>query len=184
MSSRRTSFSSDGGRSRDSRHGPFFSPFDDSRPTSRAGSSDDDQVNTQTVAQKYNIMPSEGLLLFPEDVEQDDWLHNPDPNEKEQNDCNVFTRRGMVNVGGLAFITLGIIMLFVGYPILYVRLHLSGDMDANELQIIRQTTHGVGSLELCYKSRLPFGIGAIAAERTKRTYRSRYSSISDEEDGI
>jgi len=105
-------------RSQSSPRGPFFSPFDDSRPTSRAGSIDDDHVNTQTVAQKYNITPSEGLLLFPEDVEQDDWLHNPDPNEKDPNDCNVFTKRGVVNVGGLALITLGVLMLFVGYPIM------------------------------------------------------------------
>ena len=64
-------------------------------------------------------MPSAGLLLFPEDVEKDDWLHNPDPNEKEPRECNVFTKRGAVNVGGLAFVTLGLLVLFIGYPILY-----------------------------------------------------------------
>ena len=113
-SSRRTSWSS----SRDSRiYSP--NPFDDSRPGSRAGS-DDDAVNTQTVSEKYNILPSAGLLLFPEDVEKDDWLHNPDPNEKERVECDVFTRRGFVNVGGLALITLGVLLLFIGYPVLYV----------------------------------------------------------------
>ncbi|KAI9799234.1 MAG: hypothetical protein M1833_004112 [Piccolia ochrophora] len=114
-SSRRTSISSDTGR------GPFASPFDDSRAPSRAGS-DDDNMNTQTVSEKYNILPSAGLLLFPEDVEKDDYLHNPDPNEKETNECDVFTRRGMVNVGGLALITLGVLVLFIGYPVLYVNI--------------------------------------------------------------
>ena len=119
FSSRRTSWSSETG-SRDSRIiSPFGSPFDDSRPQSRAGS-EDDNLNTQTVSEKYNILPSAGLLLFPEDVEKDDWLHNPDPNEKDKRECDIFTRRGMVNVGGLAFITLGVLMLFVGYPVLYV----------------------------------------------------------------
>lgn len=114
--SRRTSWSSDG--SRDSRYGPFASPFDDSRAPSRAGSSDDEGgVNTQTVSEKYNILPGAGLLLFPEDVEKDDYLHNPDPNEKDRNDCDIFSRRGLVNVGGLLFIVLGIFALFVGYPI-------------------------------------------------------------------
>jgi beta-glucan synthesis-associated protein KRE6 len=122
MSSRRTSFSSDGGRSRDSRHGPFASPFDDSRAPSRAGSSDDGDINTQTVSEKYNIMPSAGLLLYPEDVEKDDWLHNPDPNEPDREKCDIFTKRGLVNVGGLALITLGILALFVGYPVMYVAL--------------------------------------------------------------
>lgn len=104
--------------SRDSRAGPFASPFDDSRAPSRAGS--DEDLNTQTVSEKFNILPSSGLLLFPEDVEKDDWLHNPDPNEKEKRDCDIFTKRGAVNVGGLVFLTLGLLVLFIGYPVMYV----------------------------------------------------------------
>lgn len=125
FSSRRTSWSSDAG-SRDSRSGisPFASPFDDSRAPSRAGS-DDDNVNTQTVSEKYNILPSAGLLLFPEDVEKDDWLHNPDPNEKERRECDIFTRRGMTNVGGLVLISIGLLVLFIGYPVLYVSINMS-----------------------------------------------------------
>jgi hypothetical protein len=115
FSSRRTSWSSDVG-SRDSRRFPF-SPFDDSRSPSRAGS-DDDNINTQTVSQKYAILPSKDLLVFPEDVEKDDYLHNPDPKDKER-DCDIFTWRGIVNVGGLAFVILGILTLFIGYPVLY-----------------------------------------------------------------
>jgi len=95
--------------------GPFASPFDDSRAPSRAGS--DDDINTQTVSEKFNIMPSAGLLLFPEDVEKDDYLHNPDPNDKEDK-CDVFSKRGFMNLGGLAFITIGVLVLFIGYPVL------------------------------------------------------------------
>jgi beta-glucan synthesis-associated protein KRE6 len=114
-SSRRSSWDSE--RSRDSRG--FENPFRDSsqsRPGSRADS-DDADVNTQTVSEKYNILPSAGLLLFPEDVEKDDYLHNPDPGG-EPRDCDVFTRRGFVNVGGLLLLTLGILVLFIGYPVL------------------------------------------------------------------
>lgn len=113
-SSRRTSWSSE---NRDSRYG--MNPFEDSRAPSRAGSDDDNVVNTQTVSEKYNILPSAGLLLFPEDVEKDDYLHNPDPNEKEKRECDVFTKRGIVNVGGLGLIVVGILVLFIVYPILY-----------------------------------------------------------------
>jgi len=121
--SRRTSLSSDG-KGRDSRiYGG--DPFADSRTPSRAGS-DDDNVNTQTVSEKYNILPSAGLLLFPEDVEKDDWLHNPDPNEKESRECNIFTKRGAANVGGLALVCTGLLVLFIGYPILYESLGLMG----------------------------------------------------------
>lgn len=116
MSYRRESF--DSMNSRDSnRHGPFGSVFDDSRAPSRADS-DDMDLNTQTVSEKYNIMPSAGLLLFPEDVEKDDWLHNPDPNDKDRDRCDVFTKRGMVNVGGLLLICIGVLSLFIGYPVL------------------------------------------------------------------
>jgi hypothetical protein len=115
MSSRRTSWSSDAG-SRDSRMGPFASPFDDSRAPSRAGS--DDDINTQTVSEKYNIMPSAGLLLFPEDVEKDDYLHNPDPNDKEPK-CDIWNKRGMANLGGLLLLTAGVLTLFIGFPVLY-----------------------------------------------------------------
>ena len=117
FASRRSSWDSE--RSRDSRG--FENPFADSRSPSRSGSradSDDDNVNTQTVSEKYNILPSAGLLLFPEDVEKDDYLHNPDPKGKEERDCNIWTKRGLINVGGLALITLGILTLFIGYPVL------------------------------------------------------------------
>jgi hypothetical protein len=117
FTSRRSSWDSE--RSRDSRG--FENPFADSRSPSRSGSradSDEDNVNTQTVSEKYNILPSAGLLLFPEDVEKDDYLHNPDPKGKEERDCDIWTRRGVVNVGGLALITLGILTLFIGYPVL------------------------------------------------------------------
>lgn len=78
-------------------------------------------MNTQTVSEKYNILPSAGLLLFPEDVEKDDYLHNPDPNDKENMKfTDLFTKRGMANIGGLALITLGLLTLFIGYPIMYV----------------------------------------------------------------
>ncbi|CAK3988282.1 glycoside hydrolase family 16 [Lecanosticta acicola] len=119
LNSRRTSWSSESAGSRDSRYaGPFVSPFDDSRAPSRAGS-EDEGVNTQTVSEKYNILPSAGLLLFPEDVEKDDYLHNPDPNDKEGLDCaDLFSKRGIVNIGGLTLITLGLLVLFIGYPIL------------------------------------------------------------------
>ena len=115
ISSRRSSWESD--RSKDSRG--YENPFrdvSDSRPASRAGS-DEENLNTQTVSEKYNILPSAGLLLFREDVEKDDYLHEPDP-KGEPRECDIFTRRGLVNVGGLALITLGILVLFIGYPVL------------------------------------------------------------------
>ncbi|KAH8599352.1 glycoside hydrolase family 16 protein [Bisporella sp. PMI_857] len=117
FSSRRSSWSTDAG-SRDSRGfgGPFASPFDDSRAPSRSGS--DEDINTQTVAEKFNIMPSAGLLLFPEDVEKDDYLHNPGPEDKEEPKCDIWSTRGLMNVGGLAVITIGVLVLFIGYPVL------------------------------------------------------------------
>ena len=114
QSSRRTSWSSEGGS--ESR-GYFYPRYEDLRSPSQ-GEGDAEDVNTQTVTEKFNIMPSEGLLLFPEDVEKDDYLHNPDPNDKER-DCDIWNRRGIINGGGLVLLTLGLLMLFIGYPVLY-----------------------------------------------------------------
>jgi hypothetical protein len=88
---------------------PFSTPFDDPP----------EELNTQTVSEKYNIRPyDDGLLLFPEDVENDDWLHNPDPNEKDEIGCHLCSRRGLVNWAGLVLIVLGFICLLIGYPVM------------------------------------------------------------------
>ena len=63
-------------------------------------------------------MPSAGLLLFPDEVEKDDWLHDPGSDVKEKRECDIFSRRGILNVGGLGLLTLGIMFLFVGYPVM------------------------------------------------------------------
>jgi beta-glucanase (GH16 family) len=76
-------------------------------------------INTQTVSAKYNIQPSAGLLLYPEDIEKDDYLHNPDPNDKEGYGCaTCCSSRGVVNISGLILVTIGTLALFIGYPIL------------------------------------------------------------------
>ncbi|KAJ5646022.1 hypothetical protein N7490_002394 [Penicillium lividum] len=102
--------------SRESRF--MMDPFDDhSRDHSTRSTSDEYDVNTQTVSEKFNITPSDGLLLFPEDVEKDDYLHNPDPLDQDR-DCDLWNRRGILNVGGLVLVTVGILVLFIGYPII------------------------------------------------------------------
>lgn len=99
-------------------HSPM-DPFDGSRAPSTRSASDEYDVNTQTVSEKFNIMPTEGLLLFPEDVEKDDYLHNPDPADRDR-DCDICNRRGVLNVGGLVVLTVGLLVLFIGYPAMYV----------------------------------------------------------------
>lgn len=178
MSSRRTSWSSEAG-SRDSRGpfiSPFASPFDDSRAPSRAGS-DDDNVNTQTVSEKYNIMPSAGLLLFPEDVEKDDWLHNPDPNDRDRERCDIWNKRGMVNIGGLVLITLGVLVLFIGYPVLYVEMIYTIRLKLLLIgfQNVRQAGRGNTNKYLLHRSKLLVGYHGTACEPEGRLDRSRYA---------
>lgn len=130
--------------SRDSRF--HLDPFEDSRaPSSRSGS-DEYDVNTQTVSEKFNIMPTDGLLLFPEDVEKDDYLHNPDPADRE-GECDIWNRRGMMNVGGLVVLTVGLLVLFIGYPIMY---------DPQFKVVILVLTHRIVlGWEVCSTIRLP-----------------------------
>lgn len=58
-------------------------------------------------------------MLFPEDVEADDYLHNPGPNELDRDRFNIWSKRGIINGGGLVLITLGVLALFVAYPVMY-----------------------------------------------------------------
>ncbi|EZF31958.1 hypothetical protein H101_04447 [Trichophyton interdigitale H6] len=121
FSSRRTSWSSDAA----SRHASYSyggytysSPFDDSRVPSRAGSSDDEGgITTQTVTEKFAIFPDGDLIVYPHDVEKDDELHNPDPNDKERK-CDIWHKRGITNIGALIFLIGGVLTLFIGYPVI------------------------------------------------------------------
>jgi len=92
-------------------------------------------VNTQTVAKKFNIQPGAGLLLYPEDVEKDDWLHNPDPGGKEPRDCSIFSKRGAINVGSLILMTFGVMALFIGYPVVYARKYLFAPTSSTDTSI-------------------------------------------------
>lgn len=105
------------------RYSPFASSQNGSlRTSSRISFSDvltgSEQLNLPGLAAKYNVMPTAELLLYPNDKEEDDALHDPTTGMESDNECDVFTRRGLVNVGGLFFITAGVLMLFIGYPVL------------------------------------------------------------------
>lgn len=94
-------------------------------------------------------MPSAGLLLFPEDVEKDDYLHNPDPSDNDREKCDIFTKRGITNLGGLALITIGLLVLFIGYPALYIFLpYINFFSVSNALQNVRQGSHFCTKIEL------------------------------------
>lgn len=51
--------------------------------------------------------------------EPDDYLHNPDPKRDRNIDAggHIFTARGISNLGFMAFLVLGMLMLFAGYPV-------------------------------------------------------------------
>jgi len=97
--------------------GPFASPFDDDRieflefPDESVGG-----PNSITILAGYNILLGPGLLLFPEDVEVDDWLHDPDPYETEPRDYEVFHSRTLLDLGGFVLVMIGLIGLFVISP--------------------------------------------------------------------
>ncbi|KAF8466232.1 hypothetical protein BDZ91DRAFT_794460 [Kalaharituber pfeilii] len=63
----------------------------------------------------YTMNPESGFVLFPHETESDDALHQPDG--KEAREYDIFTKRGALNVGGLVFIVVCILALFVVYPV-------------------------------------------------------------------
>ncbi|KAG8933412.1 hypothetical protein FRC01_009408 [Tulasnella sp. 417] len=78
-----------------------------------------------SVADKYSLdyFTTIGAQSGPE---PDDYIHNPDPRRDRKNDRGgtVFTQRGVANLGCLIFLTVGLVALFGGYPIVtYVLNH-------------------------------------------------------------
>ncbi|KZT69160.1 glycoside hydrolase family 16 protein [Daedalea quercina L-15889] len=76
-----------------------------------------------SITDKFALSPDPATWnahLTPDLPENDDYLHNPDPKRDRKNDQggNVFTYRGITNLGCLLFLVVGIITLFAGYPLI------------------------------------------------------------------
>ncbi|KAF9485084.1 glucosidase [Pholiota conissans] len=100
-------------------------------PVSPYGSRSDDG-HPASLSEKYSLPPSPaswGMPLTMNTREPDDSLHNPDPQRDRKTDGggSIFTFRGLGNLGCLAILCLGTIMLFAGYPIIqhYTSMQLS-----------------------------------------------------------
>src|SRR5690606_40531873 len=110
---RRSSWSSDFRSDFHSNLGPYgYDPFSDSRSGTPDRFNSSDNLTSQ---EKYNISPNAHMYDGPE---EDDALH--DASIPDESECDIFTKRGLINVGGLALIIIGLLALFIGYPVLYV----------------------------------------------------------------
>ncbi|KAI1796200.1 beta-glucan synthesis-associated [Ganoderma leucocontextum] len=79
-----------------------------------------------SLGDQYTLPPDPqtwGTRLLPEDKEEDDDLHGPDPEVQGErnwvdNRRDVFSSRGVINLGALLLLIAGILVLFVGYPVI------------------------------------------------------------------
>ncbi|KAJ7225676.1 beta-glucan synthesis-associated protein [Mycena pura] len=76
-----------------------------------------------SISDKFSLSPDPaawGADISPNHPEPDDVLHNPDPNRdrKNDNDGNIFTFRGLTNLGCLLVLGVGLVTLFAGYPLI------------------------------------------------------------------
>ncbi|CAL1695574.1 unnamed protein product [Somion occarium] len=76
---------------------------------------------SHSISEKFSLSPDPsawGAQLGIDHAESDDFLHNPDPRRDTKHDQqkDVFTQRGLTNVGCLAVLALGLVG-FAGYPI-------------------------------------------------------------------
>ncbi|CAA7258630.1 unnamed protein product [Cyclocybe aegerita] len=88
-----------------------------SLPSSKHGSL------VSSVSDKFSLSPDPtawGSNLSPDFVESDDYLHNPDPRRDRLSDhgANLFTYRGLTNLGCLILLCVGLLALFAGYPLI------------------------------------------------------------------
>ncbi|EJF62408.1 beta-glucan synthesis-associated [Dichomitus squalens] len=74
----------------------------------------------------YTLSPDPqtwGTHLLPEDKEDDDDLHKPDPELEADrhwadNGGDIISRRGIVNLGALLLLITAVLILFIGYPVI------------------------------------------------------------------
>ncbi|KAF3147695.1 hypothetical protein TWF594_002285 [Orbilia oligospora] len=119
----RDSFDSFDNRSapRDPFSTPLHSPLpwdmnDSLRPRTRDS---DDDASIYPMGEKFDIFTNvDDLIVYPRDIEADDELHAPD-GKKIDRDFNFWTKRGVVNLGGLVLLVGGILFLFIGYPVIF-----------------------------------------------------------------
>ncbi|KAL5495092.1 hypothetical protein ACEPAI_554 [Sanghuangporus weigelae] len=76
-----------------------------------------------SISDKFSLAPdpsSWGAEIEPNFKEPDDWLHNPDPRRDRKIDKGgtIFTSRGLANLGCLLILTMGLVSLFAGYPLI------------------------------------------------------------------
>ncbi|KAI0735052.1 glycoside hydrolase family 16 protein [Earliella scabrosa] len=76
-----------------------------------------------SLSDKYSLSPdpaSWGANLGIDHPENDDYLHNPDPRRDRNSDKggNIFTMRGLANLGCLFVLCAGILTLFAGFPLI------------------------------------------------------------------
>lgn len=96
----------------------WSSPFADlTDEQCRGGDIEDAWQHTQS-ASKWNIVPDSHMLLYPEEVENDDALHNPNDYDRDDIGCGRWTIRGLINISGLILVTLGVVMTFLGWPVM------------------------------------------------------------------
>ncbi|KAM6498438.1 beta-glucan synthesis-associated protein [Amanita muscaria] len=80
-------------------------------------------ASSHSISDKYSLPPDPaawGSNLSPAYKEEDDWLHNPDPRRDRKTDAGgtFFTYRGLTNLGCLTVLSLGLVTLFAGYPLI------------------------------------------------------------------
>lgn len=73
------------------------------------------ELNTQTVTEKFDIGPTTNLLWDPSYVEDDDDLHDP-TKDNPKRDTNIWTKRGLINLGALVLLVVGLLVLFIAIP--------------------------------------------------------------------
>lgn len=130
-----------------------------------------------SITAKYSLAPSPvawGSPLHMDTPEPDDFLHNPDPKRDRTNDFarDVFTKRGITNLGCLLILCLGLISLFAVFPLV------------THLTEVQQTTQGGFNLGGVNASGqipdIPGNYGLIDKDTPRSAY-TRKSYTLDEE---
>ncbi|KAF5353241.1 hypothetical protein D9756_007896 [Leucocoprinus leucothites] len=126
--------------------------------------------DTRSIADKYSLAPSPqswGMPLLMNSPEPDDDLHNPDPKRDRKSDKGgtICTGRGIANLGCLFILVAGMLMLFVGLPVLR---HFTHKKPSNQGGFNLGGTNSTGQVP-----KIPGNFGLIDRDTPKEAYTKK-----------
>ncbi|CEH12770.1 hypothetical protein CBOM_00733 [Ceraceosorus bombacis] len=136
---------------------------------SSLGSNDSFDKRLSSASEKYSYAAPVAFTSLPDSwgrpgtIEDDDYLHDPKIGKSPNSRGSIFTLRGLVNIGTVALLAAGLLMLFGGYPLMY---HILQEQESNKGGFGMGGTNSSGQIPENFR-------GLIDPDTPRSAYRRR-----------